>query len=183
MIEICDYDPQWAVTFEELRRLYAAALADVPYVSIEHVGSTSVVGLPAKPVIDIDIVVLREHVVSASTALASIGFLPRGQMGIDDRWAFVAPPNLPRTHTYIAVDKSLALRNHLAVRNVLRTDGALRDEYARLKQRLAQETDDMDVYVEGKSDLLAKMLRRGGLTEHEIELVFQANRNPHAPKD
>lgn len=152
------------------------ALTDIPVCGIEHVGSTSVVGLAAKPVIDVDVVVKRPHVLEASAALESIGFVPRGQMGIDDRWSFEAPAELPRTHTYVIVDGCLALRNHLTVRNVLRQHSRLRDEYAALKRRLAEETDDINVYIAGKSALLAEILRVGGLPDHEVELVIDTNR-------
>lgn len=64
MITVVDYDPAWANRFEQLRVEYAEALksASVPVVSIEQVGSTSVPGLAAKPIIDCDIVVARQDV-------------------------------------------------------------------------------------------------------------------------
>ena len=72
MIVVTEYDPGWPRRFEELRREYAAAMADagVPVVAIEHVGSTSVPGLAAKPVIDCDIVVAGRDVAAASDVLA-----------------------------------------------------------------------------------------------------------------
>jgi GrpB-like predicted nucleotidyltransferase (UPF0157 family) len=72
VIEVCDYDPGWAEQFEDLRTAYEAALqrTGVPVVAIEHVGSTAVPGLVAKPVIDVDIIVSAEHVQGASAALA-----------------------------------------------------------------------------------------------------------------
>ena len=65
-----EYDPDWPRKFDHLRREYAAAMtaAGVPVVAIEHVGSTSVPGLAAKPVIDCDIVVAGQDVPAASTA-------------------------------------------------------------------------------------------------------------------
>ena len=76
-------------------------------------------------------------------------------MGIPDRWAFREPPGGPRTNTYVVMEGSLALRNHLGVRDLLRRDPALRDEYERVKRRLAASVGDMDVYVEGKSAAVA----------------------------
>ena len=73
---MADYDPGWPARFEGLRREYAAAMAaaGVPVVAIEHVGSTSVPGLAAKPVIDCDIVVslsLRNHLAVRDTLRAA----------------------------------------------------------------------------------------------------------------
>ncbi|GAA5088711.1 GrpB-like predicted nucleotidyltransferase (UPF0157 family) [Thermocatellispora tengchongensis] len=83
MIRIVDYDPAWPDRFEALRKDYAQALEAgcVPAISIEHVGSTSVPGLAAKPVIDCDIVV-AEHVEAATDVLIGLGFSPLGELGI-----------------------------------------------------------------------------------------------------
>jgi GrpB-like predicted nucleotidyltransferase (UPF0157 family) len=101
VIEVVEYDPDWPARFERLRAVYAAALAQagVPVVAIEHVGSTSVPGLAAKPVIDCDIVVARPDVEAAGRVLEGLGFLPEGDLGIPLRWAFREPPRLPRTNT------------------------------------------------------------------------------------
>src|ERR671914_719550 len=106
MIEVTEYDPAWPDRFEELRAEYARALADadVPVVAIEHVGSTSVPGLAAKPVIDCDIVVAEPDVTAASGVLVGLGFTPRGDLGIPQRWAFREPERLARTNTYVVVD-------------------------------------------------------------------------------
>ena len=66
----------------------AMAAAGVPVVAIEHVGSTSVPGLAAKPIIDCDIVVREADVVAASNILMSLGFTPLGELGIPQRWAY-----------------------------------------------------------------------------------------------
>ena len=80
VITVVDHDPRWVDRFEALRTEYAAAFAAarVPVVAIEHVGSTSVEGLAAKPVIDSDIVIAAEDVVAASAVLVGLGFVPRG---------------------------------------------------------------------------------------------------------
>jgi GrpB-like predicted nucleotidyltransferase (UPF0157 family) len=91
MVEVRDYDPEWRLRFERFRTEYAAALSAVAasFVSIEHVGSTSVAGLAAKPVIDIDIVVEAAGVDAASACsstwdlslAASWGFHNAGRSG------------------------------------------------------------------------------------------------------
>ena len=68
------------------------------------------------------------------------------------------------------------MRNHLGVRAVLRSDSALRDEYASLKRSIAAQVDDIDTYIEAKSALLSTVLDRAGLTPEERRLIEDANR-------
>jgi GrpB-like predicted nucleotidyltransferase (UPF0157 family) len=178
VIEVVDYDDQWPIQFETLRAQYEAALVGVPVVEIEHVGSTSVPGLAAKPVIDIDIVVPAAAVEAAIAALATIGYESMGEMGVPQRWVCRAPDGGIRTNTYVVVDGSLSLRNHIGVRDVLRSDDALRTEYADVKKRLARDVDDIDEYVEGKSAVLQRILERGGLTDDERATIGEINRRP-----
>jgi GrpB-like predicted nucleotidyltransferase (UPF0157 family) len=167
VIEVADYDEEWPRLFSRLRDRYAAALlaAGVPIVAIEHVGSTAVPGLAAKPVIDCDIVVTEAHVTAASDVLVGLGFAPLGELGIPQRWAFKEPVSWPRTHTYVVVDGALSLRNHLAVRDALRADQALRDEYAAVKRRVATTAADIDAYGQGKNAIVQKILHAAGLSD------------------
>lgn len=107
MIEVCEYQESWPERFEA-RRLYVKAMGDgsVDVLAIEHVGSTSVPGLAAKPTIDCDIVVEADRVDAATEVLKSLGFRPLGELGIPLRWAFKEPPDFPSTNTYVIVDGS-----------------------------------------------------------------------------
>ena len=182
MIEVREYDPAWAARFEELRAEYQAALerAGVPVVAIEHVGSTSVPGLAAKPIIDCDIVVSEADVPAASNVLVTLGFEPRGELGIPQRWAFYAPERLAGTSTYVVVDGSLALRNHLAVRDVLRRDRGLREEYAAVKHAVGATAADIYEYGAGKNDVIQRILAAAGLSEAERASI-DANQVPITP--
>lgn len=175
-IVVVPYDPSWPAHFEALRDHLATLLVEVPVRSIEHVGSTSVPGLAAKPVLDVDVVVERTHVEAAGAALAADGYEPLGELGVTDRWAFRAPAGAVRQNTYVVVDGSLALRDHRALRDTLRGDPCLRDEYAAVKLALAERTDDIDVYVDGKTDVILKVLRLAGLPEHELAELERINR-------
>ena len=163
--------------FAELRTEYASSLARarVPVIAIEHVGSTSVPGLAAKPVIDVDIVVAPDDVAGASRALIDLGFRPLGEQGIPQRWAFREPDRLARTNTYVAVDGCLALRNHLAVREVLRSDHVLRSRYADVKRRVAAVAHDGDEYVRGKAEIVQLILLAAGFTEAERAAIAEQN--------
>jgi GrpB-like predicted nucleotidyltransferase (UPF0157 family) len=167
MIEVTEYDPRWAERFERLRDEYARAMtaAGVPVVAIEHVGSTSVPGLAAKPVIDVDVVVAERDVEAAAQALTGLGFRPEGDLGVPLRWAFTEPERLRRTNTYVTIEGCLSLRNHLAVRDTLRADDELRDEYADVKQQLGAAVADLGEYVRGKNAIILRILSAAGLTE------------------
>ena len=173
VITVVDYDPAWPGRFESLRAEYTAAMAaaGVPVVAIEHVGSTSVPGLAAKPIIDCDIVVREADVAAASGVLTLLGFTPQGELGVPQRWAFRAPARLGRTNTYVIVDGCLSLRNHLAVRDVLRADEALRDEYAAVKKQAGARLDDIDEYVLAKNRIVQKILAVAGLTDAELASI------------
>jgi len=179
VITVVDYDPDWPGIFATLRDEYAAALADerVPVVAIEHVGSTSVPGLAAKPIIDCDIVVAEGEVAAASDVLVGLGFTPQGDLGIPQRWAFKAPDRLPHTNTYVVVDGSLSLRNHIAVRETLRANSELRDRYAATKRRVSAEASDIDEYGQGKNAVVQEILAAAGLSDAERASI-DANQVP-----
>jgi GrpB-like predicted nucleotidyltransferase (UPF0157 family) len=173
VITVLEYDPAWPARFEALRAEYAAALAEarVPVVAIEHVGSTSVPGLAAKPTIDCDIVVRQADVEAAGSVLISLGFTPLGELGIPKRWAFKEPARLTGTNTYVIVNGCLSLRNHLAVRDALRADGALRDEYAAVKRQAGAQAANIDEYGQAKTAMVQKILAAAGLSDAERESI------------
>lgn len=175
-IEVVRYDPVWRVRFREIQAALGTALADVRVVAIEHVGSTSVPELAAKPVIDVDVVVPPADVPAAIRALERAGYAYRGNLGIADRHS-MAEPDPPRRNVYVVVDGSLALRNHLAVRDALRADATLRAAYADLKLRLAAEVDAVDDYVERKTELLTQIMSAAGFTDAELDVIRSANRS------
>ena len=179
MILVVEYDSAWPRRFRQLRREYAAAMAaaGVPVVAIEHVGSTAVAGLAAKPVIDCDIVVAERDVAAGSRALTGLGFTPRGELGIPLRWAFKEPERLAGTNTYLVVAGSLSLRNHLAVRDILRTDPNLREQYAAVKKRAGVTAANIDEYGRAKNAMVQEILAAAGLTDAERASI-DANQVP-----
>lgn len=178
-IVVAAYDPFWPSQFEALKREYWVAMdeARVDVVAIEHVGSTAVPGLAAKPVIDCDIVVGSANVGAASGVLISIGFTPLGDLGIPQRWAFKEPARLAGTNTYVVVNGSLSLRNHLCLRDALRADAVLRDEYAAVKKTAATVASNIDEYGKLKSPIIQRILAIGGLSAEELSSV-QSNQVP-----
>lgn len=166
---VLDYDPAWPETFERLRARVWPAVSDVAS-RIEHVGSTAVPGLAAKPVIDIDIVAPPGHIPHAIARLEGLGYAHRGDLGIPAREAFRTPPGLPEHHLYLCPEGSAALANHLALRDHLRSSPADARAYGDLKRRLAAEfADDMDAYVRGKTSFILAVLRKSGFAREVLE--------------
>nr|WP_242703299.1 GrpB family protein [Paenarthrobacter ureafaciens] len=94
-------------------------------------------GLAAKPILDIDVIVDGAEMSAAVAALGSAGYVHRGDLGVVDREAFHAPDANPRRNVYVCRAGTLNVRNHLAVRDVLRVREDLRDEYGAVKLALA----------------------------------------------
>jgi GrpB-like predicted nucleotidyltransferase (UPF0157 family) len=183
-IEVVAYDPSWQDRFEKVAAALSGALAGGPPASVEHVGSTSVPGLAAKPILDIDVIVTPEDVPAAVAALVRIGYRHRGDLGVAGREAFFAPDEDPRRHVYVCAAGTLNVRNHLAVRDVLRRRDDLRDEYAAVKLALAADPDmdpstssghRIDTYIARKSDVLQKVLAASELTDAERRQILSLN--------
>jgi GrpB-like predicted nucleotidyltransferase (UPF0157 family) len=171
-IRVVDYNPGWPAAFEQLRSNIWPAVADVA-VAVEHVGSTSVPGLAAKPVIDISVVVSREAGISvAIERLAVLGYVHRGELGVEGREAFDSPDHLPAHHLYVCSSDSVGLMNHLAVRDYLRTHPETAETYGNLKKQLAEKfPHDIDRYGHGKTGLILNILWNAGLSAAQLQSI------------
>ena len=156
-----DYDPRWPQLFETLRSRIAAVLDELA-IAIEHVGSTAVRGLPAKPIIDID-VLLRSStdLPIAIGKLADLGYEHRGDLGVSGREAFRAKPDDFHHHLYVCSPDSREYERHIAFRNYLRTHAADANAYALLKRELATRfVNDREAYNQAKSAFVQRILQR-----------------------
>ena len=177
-IIVVDYDPSWPQLFESLRSPVWSALADIA-ISIEHVGSTAVPGLAAKPVIDIDVVVPEEKVSAGIARLQALGYEHRGDLAVPQREAFRRRPVSPLHNLYLCPSTSPALANHLAIRDHLRTNPSEARNYGDLKKRLALEfAHDIDGYVEAKTTFLVAILRKLGFPKDALAEIERINRRP-----
>jgi GrpB-like predicted nucleotidyltransferase (UPF0157 family) len=158
-ILIVDYDPQWPAHFETVRAELLAVLEDRA-VAIEHVGSTAVPGLGAKPIIDIDIVIeSTDQLPDVIQRLAAIRYTYQGELGIADRHAFKAPASGPARHVYVCPKGAKPLLEHLAFRDALRESKPLARAYESLKRKLADSTGgDRVLYTEQKTEFVRKVL-------------------------
>ena len=157
-IVLTEYDPSWPAQFAAERTRILAALGGLQ-AEIEHIGSTAIPSLVAKPVIDIMIGrptewELRPYI----DALQRLGYEYRGESGIPGRHYFRR--GRPRTHHLHVVPYGGDLwRNHLRFRDRLRTYPALAAEYAALKRRLAtQFAEDRVGYTEAKAPFITRVL-------------------------
>jgi GrpB-like predicted nucleotidyltransferase (UPF0157 family)/quercetin dioxygenase-like cupin family protein len=162
-IVISDYDPAWPASFDLVHRHVWPAVEGVA-LRVEHVGSTAVPGLAAKPIIDVDVVVASEHDVPlVIEQLSTIGYRWRGDLGVQGREALkpTEDQGLPPHHLYVVVENNKAHLDHWLLRDVLRTEPETCKSYAALKKRNAELADgDMDVYVAAKAEFVAELLTR-----------------------
>ena len=176
-IVVVEYDPGWVETFERLRSQIWPAVSDVA-AAIEHVGSTSVPGLAAKPIVDITVVVPTAADVPVGIArIATLGYVHSGNLGVEGREAFSTPGGMPRHHLYLCPSDSLALANHLAVRDHLRGHPDAARDYGDLKKDLARRyAANIDGYTEGKTDTILRILRSAGFRSEQLDAIARINR-------
>lgn len=175
---VTPYNPQWPLWFEQIKAYIWPVISDFA-VSVEHVGSTSVEGLAAKPIIDLDVVIPHSRYLPlAIERLATLAYVHRGNLGIEGRDAFQAPQGFLRHHLYVCPKDSLGLRNHLALRDYLRAHPEAVQTYSLLKQQLAeQHPNDIDKYIEGKTEMILGFLRQMGLEPDRLEAIRQQNQS------
>jgi GrpB-like predicted nucleotidyltransferase (UPF0157 family) len=159
-VVVADYDDGWPLTFAQIAEPVRAAVADLG-AQVEHVGSTSVPGLAAKPIVDIDVVVPSpEDVPSATERLRSLGYVYQGDKGIRGREAFMWPRGATPHHLYVVVEGSQRHTDHIRLRDYLRRHPEVAQEYAALKKKLAeQHRDDRLGYTNAKTEFIAGVLR------------------------
>jgi GrpB-like predicted nucleotidyltransferase (UPF0157 family) len=157
--EVVDFDPSWEAAFEQVRSYVWPAVEGLA-LAVEHVGSTAVKGLAAKPIIDVDVVVAKTHEVAMATlALAACGYDHEGDLGIPGREAYSGPGSLPAHHLYVVVDGAPPYLDHVDLRDYLRTHPEQALRYTREKRRLAHLLKtDREAYVNGKAWLVEELL-------------------------
>ncbi len=157
------YKQVWNKWFETIRCALAPALSGMPH-RIEHMGSTAVPGMAAKPIIDIDVVVPRGAFAEARRRLESVGYVHEGDLGIAGREAFdpqeEALLDLPAHHLYVCEEGMDALRNHLAFRDFMRRHPEWRERLSRHKFGLCRRYEnDRQAYIEGKAVMVEEITK------------------------
>jgi len=183
-IIVSPYNPDWLNQFQSLHDVIWPEVSDVA-ISIEHVGSTSVPGLPAKPIIDMTIVAKNDKSLEeVVNRLSTIGVQHRGNLGIEGREAFTRLSGFPEHNLYACIEGAQALRNHLGIRDFLRTNPDEARKYGELKAALAVKYPrDIDAYVAGKSEFLLSILTKLGFSGADLEEIEKVNRNIRPNRD
>ena len=165
-VVVLPYDRTWKFAFEEIKREIEGAIGDL-IIGIEHVGSTSVEGLSAKPIIDIDVVIKDYSTFEAVVnKLESIGYIHEGNLGIKDREAFKYSdkPHLQQHHLYVCPQQSEELYRHITFRDFLRSNPEAVKKYGAVKEKAAQLfPDNIEKYIEYKSPCIEELYKLCGL--------------------
>lgn len=161
------WNPQWKYEYE---KIVASLGKDIIYnsIKIEHVGSTSVEGLSAKPVIDLDIVIEKDKFAIIKELLNKKGYEHEGDLGIEGREAFSysGKEELMTHHLYVCPKNSKELFKHITFRNFLENNPALAAEYSKVKEQAAVlYPDDIDMYMEFKAKIIEKIYKKCRLLE------------------
>ena len=164
-IVVMPYDERWTQDFEAIASEIREALGELA-LAIEHVGSTAVPGLSAKPIIDID-VVIRDYTTFDAVVLAlkEIGYHHEGDLGIAGREAFgyEGKEHLRKHHLYVCPQDSPELKRHIAFRDYLRAHPDAAREYGRVKEEGAMlYPHDIERYIEHKSRFIEEIYRLTG---------------------
>ena len=160
------YDAAWETAFEEIKTEIEDQIGDL-IIGIEHVGSTSVEGMSAKPCIDIDVIIKDYSVFDEIVRkLGVIGYIHEGDLGIQDREAFkyADKPYLMTHHLYVCPRDSEELHRHIVFRDFLRENPEAVKKYSRVKETAAQLfPDSIDQYIEYKSPCIEELYKECGL--------------------
>ena len=165
-VVVLPFDPKWKSDFENIRQEIEAAIGNL-IVGVEHIGSTSVEGLSAKPCIDID-VVIKDYSVFDEVVdkLEAIGYIYEGNLGIEDREAFkyINKPHLQTHHLYVCPQKSKELHRHITFRDFLRKSPEAVKRYGAVKEKAALLfPDSIEKYIEYKSPCIEELYKLCGL--------------------
>lgn len=163
---VLPYDKAWKSAFEAIKQEIESAIGDL-ILGIEHVGSTSVEGMSAKPCIDIDVIIKDYSVFDKVIGkLESIGYTHEGDLGIKDREAFkyTNKPHLMKHHLYVCPQFSEELHRHITFRNFLRDNTDAVKKYSQVKETAAKLfPNDIDKYIEYKSPCIEELYALCGL--------------------
>lgn len=163
---VVPYDPLWAMAFEKIKNELTPVLG-ATVLAIEHVGSTAVPGLYAKPIIDIDIVIEHGVFDRVTERLREAGYTHVGNQGIEGREAFKYEdkPHLMKHHLYVCEKDAAELKRHLALRDYLRQHKGSRDQYSHIKRVMAEKyPHDIDQYIKGKEPVILEIYKKAGLS-------------------
>ncbi|KUJ18580.1 putative UPF0157 protein YqkA [Mollisia scopiformis] len=187
------HNPSWATEFNTAAQMLRTLLSGLPITSIEHIGSTAIPDLLAKPILDIDIVISGPDFPAILQRMKEGGYTHLGECHLPGRHAFWQPGANAKTgeptrwvevegvgsvrerrrNTYVCFERSLSLRNHRDLKRVLMEDEELRKEYGERKSYLVHTLliDDVEEYCFGKNAVVQKILKKAGWSDEDLAVV------------
>ncbi|NHI82732.1 MAG: GrpB family protein [Candidatus Thorarchaeota archaeon] len=160
-----EYNPNWVSWFQRLC-VFLEPILGQSFIRIEHIGSTAIPDMVAKPIIDLDIVIREYDFESVKLNLEAAGYEHQGDLGITGREAFVLldrnlEKQLSPHHLYVCDQNSDELHRHLAFRNYLRVHKTEAKAYSDIKLKLVkQHNRNRELYMRGKDQLIQAILQR-----------------------
>ena len=165
-IVVVPYDESWPYEYAKIKNEILPAVEDA-IIIIEHVGSTSVKGLYAKPIIDINIVIENRDILpDIIQRLAQIAYTHEGDLGITGREAFKYKDkaHLMKHHLYVCAEDCAEHKRQVAFRNYLRNNPADCEAYSNIKIKMAKKyPHDIDSYIKGKEPVIMDIYRKCGI--------------------
>ena len=162
LVQLSDYNPEWTKLYDEERHYINSHIGDLA-LDIQHIGSTSVPGLKAKPIIDIAIKVKSSSKVQiCAKILTEAGFISRGDTEGQGGYLLVKEkaPLIRTHHIHIVSLKDPQWRNYLVFRELLKEKKDLREKYLQLKQDLQERFPfDRKQYTATKSQFIQNLLK------------------------
>jgi len=187
-INVVEYSEEWPFIFEELETVYKEFLGDL-IIDIQHIGSTAVPGLAAKPTIDIDLVIENMEILnSVIIKLEKLGYEYQGDLGIKDREAFRRTSDRTpldgsgriwyKHHLYCCSKNSISLKNHLQFRDFLCKNPEKVKKYGDLKKSLVlQHPFDINLYTELKTPFITEILKETGFDSADLGDITAQNKS------
>lgn len=175
------YNPEWPKWFEEIKTHLGEKISQT-CIRIEHVGSTSVPQMIAKPIIDLILVIEPQDFEKIKRLLAEHGYYHQGDLGIKDREAFKLKDislnsSLPHHHLYVCPIHSAELKKEITFREFLKVSKEYAERLSNLKWSLAEESNnDREAYMKGKATLCREITERA--LEYSKEMKDDNNSPP-----
>lgn len=161
-VRVVPHDPKWRDAFLEEKERIGSLLGN-DLIAAHHIGSTAIPGIPAKPIVDLLVVVREiESVDARIPAMIAAGYRSFGEYGIPGRRYFVRGFDPSRTHhLHVFGEGNERIRDHLEFRDYLIAHPVEAAEYGRLKTGLARRfPHDIEGYMKGKDDFISGVIAR-----------------------
>jgi len=159
------YNPEWPEWFKEIKTFLGEKVTQA-CLHIEHVGSTSVPGMTAKPIIDLILVIEPQGFEKIKKLLEERGYYHNGDQGIKGREVFkledaTLQDSMPRHHLYVCPEHSIELKRETAFREFLKHNKEYAEQLSELKWSLAEEYDnDREAYIDSKVALCREITEK-----------------------